>query len=229
MTDDDPFASFHAELTFSIAPGDMITLAEEISRAGGLDKPFDRYRLEVIVTNVATHFRAMRWLAAQGYLGRDTLDELGGHVSAVVNLLTHKVNRNRLIRRLLGHSPFVDLETTRKVYETILSGLAVIGTVAPREHRGRTRGHPVIHPEVNEAFRVAVGHFKLIFGDEMLRGRAAWSRTKPPQAKHLSAVFLYGVMKLAAPDRPALAEEVRNLMEKEVTSLRGLRPGRQHR
>jgi len=83
-----------------------------------------------------------------------------------------------------------------------------------------------MRPQVNEAFRVAVGHFRRIFGDEKLLGRAAWTQDRPPRPAHWSAIFLYGVMRLAAGDRPNLAEEVRNLMEKEVAALPGPRQGR---
>jgi hypothetical protein len=110
----------------------------------------------------------------------------------------------------------------------MLSMLAVIGTAASQEHRPRKRGSRATHPEVDEAFRATVMHFKRIFGDDNLRGRAAWTHTKPPQAKHLSAIFIHGVLRLVAADRPKLAEELRELMEKELAAIPGPRPGRRY-
>lgn len=227
MTNDSVVA-YCFDPSFTVAPDHITALFEEIIRAGGTVKGFDAEDLEKIVKDAAGSYRPMLWMKAQGHLGADTLDRLADPVPAVIDLLKDDVNQTRLIPQLLDEG-FGDIPETYQALTTTMKMLAAIQRAAPRAHQGRTPGRPQVHPEINAAFRVAVRHFIRIFGEGDLRGRSGWSQ-KPPQPKHFSAVFLFGVLRLAAPDRLSLAEEVRNLMEKEIAARTpGPRPGRRDR
>jgi hypothetical protein len=229
MTDDDRLIATYADPTFHVAASDVAALADEIYRAAGRAPPFDTYTLKTVIEHVAAAYRMTRWMAERGHLGADTLDKLNTALPArLLDLLSDEINQTRLIPQLIRDG-FGGIPATFAAYETTLKMLTAIRSAAPRAHQGLARRRPEVHPEVNEAFRTVTTHFRYFFGDENLRGRAAWTRTKPPRPKHPSAVFIHGVMKLAAPDRPNLAEELRELMDKEVAALPGPRPGRTYR
>jgi hypothetical protein len=229
MTDDEIVATFR-DPSFSVAAEDIAALAEAIGRAACLDQPYDAYAVQMVVEHTAAAYRATQWMASQGDLGPDTLDQVGEPLHRLLDLLTHGLNRDRLTTQFVieayGGTGIKGAKATFDAYEAMLALLAAIPAAAERAHRGRARGRPVRHPELNAAFRVALGHFNRMFGVENLLGRRAWTETTPPQPRHLSAIFIFGVIKLVAPDRERLATELRTLMVRALAALPGPRPGR---
>jgi hypothetical protein len=190
VTDDDQLTVFAEDPSFKIAPRAVAALADEIGRADGRSQPFDIVTLQAVVHDVAFAYRGTRWVAEQGYLGADTLDKLAGPLQAVLNLLAAELNQSRLFVRL-AESGFSDIVTAGKAMETTLATLAAIGRAAPEAHRGRRRGRPTAHTDLNEAYRAASQHFKTSSARRVRAAAAGGPSRRPVPTAPLGGVHLW--------------------------------------
>jgi hypothetical protein len=192
----------------------------------------DQAQLETIIyAGAAIYHNAGRykeylpeyWAA---YHEPDTLDQVEKAASELSALLHDERNRRRLIR---GQSD----DFIAKVHG-LSAVLDAVRLAASRNHRSRRpgkRGHPVVKGDLAETYRRLACFWREIFGDANFKV-STWHRGSDglqPKRDAAAARFLLDAMKLIAPTRPRLGEELRNLMKETVASLPGARQGRRLR
>jgi hypothetical protein len=212
--------------------------AEDIAKLAKRHK-IDRTLLEAIIGEAAWYYGTTRWISEEGYDKPDTLDEIEKPITALLNLLGHEVNRHRLFVRLVGvqdgHA-VNDVVAVGAKFDALVPFLKEVRLAARDAHWARGRGRPEAKADLASAYRFLARRYRELFGDKAFTQN--WVKVPKPDLikpdlikKDLAPIaqaaqFVFDVIKIIDPDRPCLAEELRDLMTKTVATLPGPRRGR---
>ncbi len=151
--------------------------------------------------------------------GPDTLLELADLLDRVWELLWPTANVNRLNEAVAEDSDLAPLPFVSD-FTILVDRYARLARAA---HRGR--GKPPKNMDLASAYRVLADFWQEQEGTRNFSN--GWMKTKDGLAPTSpTACFLYDALKEIDPDRPRLAEELRDLMTDTVKHLPGRRRGR---
>ena len=210
---------------------DIVGLAEKHSTK---EQRISPSTMEGLIKDADTAYKDAPWIEAN-FGGADTLSKIEKPISALLDLLRDRINRHRLIAQLFqdGDEHLVTNRVTREFasedkYDELIATLDVIRVAAPKAHRppqGR-RGPKSGKTDLAAAYRRLAAHFEKIFGKPVTNG---WTKTKPPLPANASTAFIYDIMRLVDPIRTRLAEDLQDLIEKDIAKTPGPRRGRRDR
>jgi hypothetical protein len=162
--------------------------------------------------------RAYRWRSYPDY-GPDTLLVLAGLLDRVWELLWPTANVNRL-SQVIANDSGNPAPLSVNDFASLVDRYACLARAA---HRGR--GRPPRKDDLALAYRFLADFWQeqegsLNFTNNWMETRVGLAPISP------AACFLYNALKDIAPERPRLAEELRDLMAVTVKQLPGQRRGR---
>jgi hypothetical protein len=178
---------------------------------------------------------ALLWAATYysggGLCENDTLNEIAESAAELLKLISDRINRQRIINALVleRYSEItprsLDMvgEVTAKLDE-MFSMLDAVRRAARYPRRARTRGRRAEKQDLRAAYGRLAAFWKRSFGEKKFT--QVWTTTKPPEPLSPASYFLYAAMNLIDPSRPRLGEELRDLMQKDISEIPGPRRGR---
>jgi hypothetical protein len=185
---------------------------------------FDEGHLKAVIYDAADFYQRTIW--AQPEAG-DDLDKLEETADQLLRLLDSPVNKSRLVIGLIGlearedRNSFSDCEAIVKKLHELPETLRQIRQAARDMHQPRLPGRPRQRGELEAAYSVLSRAWRQKFGDSAFTN--VWQGLGDGQRVPTSpaACFLYDALKVVAPSRERLAEELEDLME---TTIREMSP-----
>jgi hypothetical protein len=223
---------FARDPTFRLPPWAISKFATDTAHALSQDLA------EAMIGDADFNYRTCQWTESEGYSGPDTLDKLEQPVSALLDLLQDKINRHRLGCKLavlddnLAEIPigpdgvWVGTRGGFAEVTALESLLERVQVAAPKAHRPkRGRGRPKTKSDLEAAYRSLARNWRLIHGDDKFTN--TWAQTENGlQPISLAARFIYHAICLIDPARQNLAVDLQAMMERDIVSIPGSRPGR---